>query len=603
MLTHILVKDLAIVSGLELDFEAGMTALTGETGAGKSILIDALGLVLGDKAEAQLVRAGCERAEIMAGFDLSACPEARDWLRDQDLDTGDECLVRRLLMRQGRSRAYINGHPATGAQLQSLGERLVDIHGQHAHQSLLLAVHQRDLLDDYGDTRDPASQVADLYRVYRGCDQRLERLRAESTDRAARLELLRYQVEELAGLDLDAAAILDLDREQKRLAHLGELQGTTGRLLQRLYEAEPSLHAELSQAGSDLETLSGLDERLSTTRELVESAAIQVEEAATNLRRYLDELDLDPGLMEQVEKRLTQVHDLARKYRIPPERIPETLQALHEELETLERDDTVLESLAGERDQARAAFLAAAERLSDARSQAAQGLSETVTKAMQEIGMGGGRFAAEVTRVPPEAATAQGLDRVEFLVSANPGQPVQPLAKVASGGELSRISLGLQVATAECGAVPTLIFDEVDVGIGGGVAEIVGGLLRTLGGARQVLCVTHLPQVAAQAHNHLLVRKLTRAGQTYTAIESLGTAERVDEVARMLGGREITRKTLDHAREIIERSQLVGWVEDETQRGESRHCRVSFLNPAYSDLECAGKAARLNRAPATGDTK
>jgi len=558
MLTHILVKDLAIVSALELDFEAGMTALTGETGAGKSILIDALGLVLGDKADAKLVRAGCERAEIMARFDLNACPEARDWLRDLDLDAGDDCLVRRLLMRQGRSRAYINGHPATRAQLQSLGERLVDIHGQHAHQSLLRAVHQRDLLDDYGDTRDPASQVADLYRVYRDCDQRLGRLRAESTDRAARLELLRYQVEELTGLDLDAAAILDLDREQKRLAHLGELQGTTGRLLQRLYETEPSLHAELSQASSDLETLSGLDERLSTTHELLEGAAIQVEEAAANLRRYLDELDLDPGLMEQVEQRLTQVHDLARKYRIPPERIPETLQALREELETLERDDTAPETLAGERDQARAAFLAASERLSDTHSQAAQRLSETVTKAMQELGMGGGRFAAEVTRVPPEAATAQGLDRVEFLVSANPGQPMQPLAKVASGGELSRISLGLQVATAECGAVPTLVFDEVDVGIGGGVAEIVGGLLRTLGGARQVLCVTHLPQVAAQAHNHLLVRKLTRVGQTYTAIESLGTAERVDEVARMLGNREITRKTLDHAREMIERSQLVG---------------------------------------------
>ncbi len=555
MLTHILVKDLAIVSGLELDFEAGMTALTGETGAGKSILIDALGLVLGDKADAQLVRAGCDRAEIIAGFDLSACPEARDWLTEQDLDAGDECLVRRLLMRQGRSRAYVNGHPATGAQLQSLSEYLVDIHGQHAHQSLLRAAHQRELLDDYGDTRALATQVSDLYRAYRDRDQRLERLRAEGADRTARLELLRYQVEELAALDLDAAAIRDLDQEQKRLAHLGELQGTSGRLLQRLYEGEPSLHAELSQADSDLETLSALDERLSATRELVEGAAIQVEEAAANLRRYLDELDLDPGLMEQVEQRLTQVHDLARKYRIPPEQIPETLRTMREELGALERDDTALETLAGERDQARAAFLTAAERLSDARSQAAQRLSETVTKAMQELGMDGGRFAIEVARVPPEAATAQGLDRVEFLVSANPGQPMQPLAKVASGGELSRISLGLQVATAECGAVPTLVFDEVDVGIGGGVAEIVGRLLQTLGGTRQVLCVTHLPQVAAQAHNHLLVRKLTRADRTYTAIESLGAAERVDEVARMLGGREITRKTLDHAREMIEHSQ------------------------------------------------
>jgi len=555
MLTHILVNDLAIVSGLELDFAAGMTALTGETGAGKSILIDALGLVLGDKADAQLVRAGCERAEIMAGFDLQACPDARSWLAEQDLDEGDECLVRRLLVQQGRSRAYINGRPATGAQLQGLGERLVDIHGQHAHQSLLRAAHQRDLLDAYGGTSARATEVADLYRAYRDLDRRLQRLHDEGADRAARLDLLRYQVEELAALGLDADEIRGLDQEQKRLANLGALQGTTGRLLERFYDGEPSLHAELSHADADLAALSDLDPRLAATRELVEGASIQVEEAAANLRRYLDELDLDPGLMDQVEQRLTQVHDLARKYRVAPDRIPETLQALRAELDALEQDDTALETLAQECDQARAAFLAAAEHLSEARALAAGRLSETVTKAMQELGMTGGRFVVEVAKVQPEAANAQGLDRPAFLVSANPGQPLQPLAKVASGGELSRISLGLQVATAECGAVPTLVFDEVDVGIGGGVAEIVGRLLRTLGGTRQVLCVTHLPQVAAQAHNHLLVRKLTRDGQTYTAIEDLGATERVGEVARMLGGREITPKTLDHAREMIDRSQ------------------------------------------------
>jgi len=554
MLTHILVNDLAIVSGLELELAVGMTALTGETGAGKSILIDALGLVLGDKADADLVRAGCEQAEIIAGFDLRACPAARDWLAEQDLDEGDECLVRRRLARQGRSRAYINGRPATGAQLQSLGERLVDIHGQHAHQSLLRAAHQRDLLDAYGGIGALAAEVADHYRAYRDLDRRLERLRAEGTERTARLELLRYQVEELA-LGLDADAIRGLDQEQKRLANLGALQGTAGRLLERFYDGEPALHTELSQAAGDLATLGDLDPRLTATRELVEIAAIQVEEAATDLRRYLDELELDPGLMEQVEQRLTQVQDLARKYRVAPERIPETLEALRAELDALERDDTTLEALAGECDQARAAFLAAAERLSAARALAAHRLSETVTQAMEELGMTGGRFRVEVTKVQPEAANAQGLDQPAFLVSANPGQPLQPLAKVASGGELSRISLGLQVATAECGSVPTLVFDEVDVGIGGGVAEIVGRLLRTLGGTRQVLCVTHLPQVAAQAHHHLLVRKLTRDGQTHTAIESLGATERVSEVARMSGGREITCKTLDHAQEMIDRFQ------------------------------------------------
>lgn len=555
MLTQIFVKDLAIVNSLELDFSAGMTALTGETGAGKSILIDALGLALGDKANAQMIRTGCERAEIMAGFDLAACADARDWLIEQDLDDGEECLVRRILVRQGRSRAYVNGRPATGTQLQDLGERLVDIHGQHAHQSLLRAATQRDLLDGYGGHSTLAAEVAGLYRIFRDCDRHLRRLQSEGADRAARLDLLRYEVEELAALDLSAAEIRNLDQEQKRLAHLGELQGTTGRLLQRLFDAEPSLHLELSHAAADLEALSDLDEHLSATRELVEGATIQVEEAAGNLRQYLDGLDLDSGLMEQVEARLVQVHDLARKYRVLPDQIPAILDALRAELDSLESDDTALEQLTQGRDQAREDYLAAAERLSDARATAAKALSKTVAKAMQALGMSGGRFAVELTRIPAEAANAQGLDRVELLVSANPGQPLQPLAKVASGGELSRISLALQVATAECGTVPTLVFDEVDVGIGGGVAEIVGTLLRTLGGVRQVLCVTHLPQVAAQAHNHLQVRKVTRDDQTYTAIKILGKEERVGEVARMLGGREITRKTLDHAREMISRSQ------------------------------------------------
>ena len=494
MLSHILVKDLAIVTGLELDFAAGMTTLTGETGAGKSILIDALGLALGDRADPGMIRAGCERAEVMVGFDLAPCPEARDWLVAQDLDDGEECIVRRILVRKGRARAYVNGRSATGSQLRDLGERLVDIHGQHAHQSLLRAATQRDLLDAYGDHTALAAEVGSLYRAYRDCDQRLSRLASESADRAARLELLRFQVEELAALGLNADEIRELDQEQKRLANLGELQGTTGRLLLQLYEGEPSLHGELSHALGDLDGLIGFDDGLSTARELVEGAAVQIEEAAADLRRYQEGLDLDPRLMEQVEAHLAQVHELARKHRVLPDRLPETLEALRAELNDLENDDTALETLARKRDQAFDAFLSAAEHLSSARSVAAKKLSETVTKAMQELGMAGGRFAVELARLETEAAKAQGLDRVEFLVSANPGQPMQPLARVASGGELSRISLGLQVATAECGTVPTLVFDEVDVGIGGRVAEIVGRQLRTLGGARQVLCVTHLPR-------------------------------------------------------------------------------------------------------------
>ncbi|MEA3276057.1 MAG: DNA repair protein RecN [Pseudomonadota bacterium] len=558
MLSHIFVKDLAIVSSLDLDFDPGMSALTGETGAGKSILIDALGLALGDKADPDMIRADCERAEVIASFDLDACPSARDWLAQRALDECDDCIVRRLLVRGGRSRAYVNGRTATGAQLQELGQRLVDIHGQHAHQSLLRPASQRALLDGYGGHTDQVTKVGGLYRDFRERDERLCRLAAEGADRTARLDLLRYQVDELSALGLSLEEIRELDREQKRLANLSELQETSGRLLSQLFDAEPSLHAELSRAAADLETLMGFDRRLAETRELVEGAAIQVEEAAGNLRQYLDELDLDTGLMEQVEARLAQVHDLARKHRIFPDQIPETLERLQTELDGLERDDVTLETLARERDAARDSFLAAAEDLSGLRRETAGRLGDTVTLAMQELGMAGGRFAVEVTGVEPESGGAYGLDLVDFLVSANPGQPLQPLAKVASGGELSRISLGIQVATAECGSIPTLVFDEVDVGIGGGVAEIVGRLLRTLGGARQVLCVTHLPQVAAQAHHHLQVRKYTSDGQTYTAITTLPEEERVGEIARMLGGREITQKTLDHAREMIERSLVQG---------------------------------------------
>jgi len=552
MLTHIFVKDLAIVSSLELDFASGMTALTGETGAGKSILIDALGLVLGDKAEPRMIRAGCERAEITAGFDLAACPAARAWLAAQDLDDGDECQVRRVLVRQGRSRAYVNARPATGAQLQGLGERLVDIHGQHAHQSLLRPATARELLDGYGGHRDLAAEVAGLHRTYRDRDERLRRLESDSADRAARLDLLRFQVEELTALGLAADEIRALDLEQRRLANLGELQGTAGRLLDLLYDGEPSLHAALSRAVADLETLGALDDRLAATRELIEGAAIGVEEATGNLRHYLDGLDLDPARLAEVEAKLTEVQDLARKYRVPPDELPDTLAALTADLEGLTADDVTLEGLAAERAQARAAFLAAASDLSAKRRAAAADLSATVTQAMRGLGMAGGHFAVAVGEA---AAGPQGLDRVELLVSANPGQPLQPLAKVASGGELSRIGLCLQVATAECGAVPTLVFDEVDVGIGGGVAEIVGSLLRTLGAARQVLCVTHLPQVAAQAHRHIKVHKYSRDGETYAEIRLLDAEDRVGEVARMLGGREITATTLEHAREMIGRAQ------------------------------------------------
>ncbi len=558
MLTHILIQDLAIVSRLELDCAGGLSALTGETGAGKSILVDALGLALGDKADAGTIRAGRERAEVVASFDLTQCPAARDWLIEQALDDDGECILRRLIVRAGRSRAFINGRPVSGTQLKDLGDLLVDIHGQHAHQSLLRPTDQRALLDAYGGHGALAAAVASAWREFRTLDRRLTELESAGAERAERLELLRFQVDELSALALIPEELPALDQEQRRLSNLGRLQETAGRVLELLAESEPAIEDQLRAAGAELADLAVIDPGLAEPRELLETAAIHAHEAATGLRHYLDGLDLDPAALETVESRLAQVHDLARKYRCFAAQLPELLETRRAELRSLDDADQGLEALRERRDAAWAGFSTQASGLTVARVSASARLGETVTAAMQQLGMAGGHFAVQLEPLAPGAAGAGGCERIEFLVSANPGQPVQPLARVASGGELSRISLGIQVATAEVGAVPTLVFDEVDVGIGGGVAEIVGRLLRRLGESRQVLCVTHLPQVAAQAHHQLRVRKETLDGETHTRIEPLDGDTRREEIARMLGGTEITQRTRDHASEMLARASAAG---------------------------------------------
>jgi DNA repair protein RecN (Recombination protein N) len=553
VLSQIFVKDLVIVSRLELDLDAGMTALTGETGAGKSILIDALGLALGEKADPSMIRAGCDRAEVSASFDLGRCPAALAWLREQALDDGDDCLLRRVLVRGGRARAFINGQAASNAQLQALGDLLVDVHGQHAHQSLLRPAAQMGLVDGYGGLIDQAGAVAQAFQRFRALDRRWRELTSARDERAARIDLLAFQVAELDELALADGELDALDAEQRRMANLGSLQGTTAALVDLLYDGEPALRDQLGHAAAELSGLTGLDPKLSETAELLEAATVQVEEAASNLRQYLDELELDPQRLDEVEARLGRIHELARKYRVLPEQLPETLDTLRAELTELEQADADLGTLERDRGAAREVFMAQASALSAARRDAAARLAETVTDAMQTLGMGGGRFAIAVDTGDEQSAGSHGLDRIGFLVSANPGQPLQPLAKVASGGELSRISLAIQVATAECGSVPTLVFDEVDVGIGGRVAEIVGQLLRRLGESRQVLCVTHLPQVAAQGHAQLRVAKQAIDGQTFTEIAALSPSQRIDEIARMLGGAEITATTRAHAEEMLSR--------------------------------------------------
>ncbi|NKN33548.1 DNA repair protein RecN [Marichromatium bheemlicum] len=555
MLTHLVVHDLAIVSAVELEFDGAMSALTGETGAGKSILIDALGLALGDKADATLVRPGQERAEIVAGFDLSANPAARDWLREHELE-GDEdtCILRRLLVAKGRSRAYVNGHPTTAAQLRELGELLVDIHGQHAHQSLLRGEAQRDLLDAYGGHRALAEQVATDFRAYRDHARALEHAEQAAQSRAERLELLRFQVEELETAVIDAEELEQLDGEQRRLSHLEQLQSGAATILQELAEGEPTVCDRLNGALAELDDLAAIDPTLGEARELLETASIHAGEAAAALRHYLDGLELDPAALSRVEDRLEQLQTLARKHRIFLAQLPEYLHERRTELDALEQASVALAGLAEARDAAWGRYLQGAEALSAARAAAATRLAQTLSTAMGELGMAGGRFAVTLDPLPTERAGGGGLERVTFMVTANPGQPLQPLARVASGGELSRIGLAIQVATAACGRIPTLVFDEVDVGIGGGVAEIVGRLLRRLGAERQVLCVTHLPQVAAQAHRQLRVCKERHNGETYTRIEPLDEQARVEEIARMLGGTEITQRTRAHASEMLARA-------------------------------------------------
>jgi DNA repair protein RecN (Recombination protein N) len=554
MLIHMQVSDLAIVSRVELELGGGLWTLTGETGAGKSILVDALGLVLGDKADAGIIRAGRAHTEVSATFDLARVPAALHWLGEQSLADADDpavCIVRRVIPRTGRSRASINGRSVTTGQLRELGDLLVDIHGQHAHQSLLRANTQRDLLDAYGGHQELAQTVADAYREYRALDRRLESLSADSDERADRLALLLYQVDELESLGLTLDELETLDQEQRRLSNLGRLQSGAAGVLGLLAESEQALEDHLRAAAGEIGELSEIDPGLAEARELLEGAAIHAREAATSLRHYLDGLDLDPAALDVVEARLSQVHDMARRYRVLPELLPELLERRRAEASGLQGEDQSLDALRAQREAAQAVYAERARALSAARAEAAARLGATVTEAMQGLGMGGGRLRVELTPLEPEAQGAGGMERVELLVSANPGQPLAPLAKVASGGELSRISLAIQVATAACGSVPTLVFDEVDVGIGGAVAEIVGRLLRDLGGQRQVLCVTHLPQVAAQAHHQLLVRKEQADGHTHTRIEPLEPEARVEEIARMLGGTEITARTRDHAREML----------------------------------------------------
>ncbi len=556
MLSHIHIRNFAIVDEIDVEFDVGLTALTGETGAGKSILIDALGLVLGDRADSNVIRHGCERAEISVGFAIQDLPAIARWLEDRGLQADGECQLRRIINQDGRSRGFINNLPVPLQSLRELGEQLVDIHGQHEHQSLLHASIQRQLLDDFAAHETSLADIARLFRDWKSTRDELEAVTRTEQDREARLDLLRYQLQELEALHLDVDEITHLAREHSRLANAGELLSACQRGLERLYDDETaSAYRQISQTLTETEQLVRFDERLMATAQLLGEILVLVQECADGLRRQAEGLEVDPEQLRTLETRIGIIHDLSRKHRCAPERLPSVQEAMRQELASLEAADERRAGLQSRLATLESAYLGAAQQLSVRRRKAAGQFGKQVTEAMQALGMPGGIFGVDVQYDKNRPFGPHGLDSIAFLASANPGQPAGALARVASGGELSRISLAIQVMSPRSACIPTLIFDEVDSGIGGGVAEIVGQKLRALGADRQVFCVTHLPQVAALAHHQLQVTKLTGEDTTRTRIRKLNQEERVDELARMLGGIEITRQTREHARDLMERAQ------------------------------------------------
>ena len=551
MLQRLTIRDFVLVDRLELEFMTGFGTLTGETGAGKSILVDALAFVLGERADAGLIRAGGERAEVSAEFALhgtSAASAVIAWLRDKDLDGGDELLLRRVLDTSGRSRAYLNGSPATVHQLREVSELLVDIHGQHAHQSLLRADAQRLLLDAHARLRELAEQVAGAWRWAREARSRLESALAGAETRIEEHERLAWQVRELETLGFSAEEWQGLDTEHQRLSHAASLVEGARFSLAVLAEDEVSCETLLDAARTRLSELAGFDPALAGTAALLQSAQTELGEAISALRRYADRLELDPERLGEVERRIEAVLACARKHRARPEELPGLLANWRERLSALsEAADT--SALQARADEARQHYETLAKKLSAARAKAAKQLGAEVNRVMQQLAFTGDRF--EIALVPTGEGGAFGLEQVEFRIAGLAGNESRPLAKVASGGELSRISLAIQVVTSQAARVPTLVFDEVDVGIGGGVAEVVGRLLRELGGERQVLCVTHLPQVAARANWQWQVSKSERNGEVSSQVAALDESGRVEEVARMLGGVEITAITRRHAQEML----------------------------------------------------
>ena len=548
MLAQISISNYTIVSTLEMEFSPGMTVITGETGAGKSIMLDALGLCIGDRADPKTVRHGCEKAEIIAGFDITNIPQATAWLKDRDLHTGDECLLRRVVTADGRSRAYINGSVSTLQDCAELGTVLIDIHSQHAHQSLLRKTIQRELLDAYAGHKPLMRTVEECASDWLRKRRELELLVGAKDEHSGRTQLLSYQVEELDALDLQKGELSALEAEQNLLANADQILTDAHQALEQAEELDNGAQKALKLLSAEVHSTDAAN----SARGLLESAAIQLSEARLEIQQHIDSVKVDPERLGAVQRRLENIYDIARKHRVLPETLDSLHQSLREELQGLADGGERMTQLEQEMAELAQQYEADAARLGEKRRSAAKKLVKKTSALLTSLAMEGCQFEIALTPLKNADPHPHGREEIEFLISTNPGAPPRPLGKIVSGGELSRISLAIGVVTADTATVPSMVFDEVDVGIGGAVAEVVGKLLQTLAERSQVLCVTHLAQVAAQGTHHLQVTKNSSDKAVETALRNLDTEEKVEEIARMLGGVKITPQTLAHAREMLE---------------------------------------------------
>ena len=554
MLTHLSIQNFTLVDHLDLDLKPGMTVITGETGSGKSIMLEALGQTLGDRADGQRVRLGAQRADISASFDTSKIRIANKWLKEHDLqqdETSNECLLRRVISSDGKSKAYINGQPVTLQQLRTLGEMLIDIHSQHEHQSLLLKDTHRRLLDEFANQAELAHQVRQAFREWQSRLEHYLHLRDNAAEVSARFQLLNYQVQELDQLGLKTGELDALEAEQRTLANAEDILRGSQQLAAICSDDEQGLYINLHRALHILRAMPEKTAAFQEAEQLLTSAQIQVQEAQHEIEHHIDGFALDPERLAFVEERLSAIYDIARKHRITPEQLPELIAQLSSELAELQGGDARLDVLEQQVNDAERQYRQLAETLSAQRQKAGLKLAKQVNAQLQKLGMENAHLL--VSLIPfNDKPSLHGLEDVEFLISTNPGQPPRPLNKVASGGELSRISLAIQVITAQTSATPTLVFDEVDVGIGGATADVVGNLLRQLGEKGQVICVTHLAQVASKGHQHLQVSKTARKNSAESTLVELNGDAKVEEIARRLGGAKVTEQSLAHAREILE---------------------------------------------------